>query len=81
MVFAPARLSRETGLALEDATGATLPLRDADGEGRSAALDRAMAGSPEWVAGALHDHAGQLAIDPHGFGARTDGTPRYVRLR
>ncbi|MBK6580937.1 MAG: hypothetical protein IPG17_33250 [Sandaracinaceae bacterium] len=46
VVFAPARLLREAGLALEDATGASLPLRDADGEGRSAALTRAMAGSP-----------------------------------
>jgi hypothetical protein len=81
VVFAPARLLREAGLALEDATGASLPLRDADGEGRSAALERAMMGSLEWVVGALHDQGGQLAIDPHGFGARADGTPRYVRLR
>ena len=81
VVFAPARLLREAGLALEDATGASLPLRDADGEGRSAALERAMMGSLEWVVGALHDQGGQLAIDPHGFGARADGTPRYGRLR
>lgn len=81
VILAPVRLVREGELALMDAAGETLALADVDAEGRSAALEGGLEGSLEWVVGALHERSGRFALDPHGYGARTEGTPRYVRLR
>lgn len=80
-LVAPVRLVREGGFALVDAAGETLALVDTDEEGRSAALGERLVGNLEWVVGALHERSGQLALDPHGYGVRVDGSPRYVRLR
>lgn len=81
VIVAPVRLTRGGALALVDAAGETLALADADDEGRGAALEAGLTGSLEWVVGALHEREGRLCLDPHGYGLRAEGTPRYVRLR
>ncbi|MEZ4329632.1 MAG: hypothetical protein R3B40_30660 [Polyangiales bacterium] len=81
-LFAPARVDRDLGLQLCDASGDALPLRRRGDEGRSAALERACAEvSPEWVVGTLHERPEGLALDPCGVALRHDGAVRYLRLR
>jgi hypothetical protein len=82
VVFAPARVVRDEGLALQDAAGGLLTLaRDGD-EGRSAALERAAAEvDPEWVVGSLREQPQGLVLDPCGVAFREGSISRYLRLR
>ena len=82
VVFAPTRVVRDGGLALQDASGGLLTLSRHNDEGRSAALERVAAeADPEWVVGSLHELPDGLVLDPCGVALREASITRYLRLR